>query len=133
MEPRKERHERMAYKRKTRIRPTVVDRSKTKRVKCPDCCSDDKCCPGHLPGEATELGHSVPAPKTKRKLDASDIATLLAALRLFQRTYENLDADAIYAEWPEHFTDDDGEMIMPLGSEDIDRLCEEINCGEVEL
>jgi len=130
----------MAYKRKTRIRPTVVDRSKTKRVKCPDCCSDDKCCPGHLPGELKELGHSVPAPKTKRKLDASDIATILAALRMFQERYEDDDARTIAEDWPNHFqecdmeADPDGPTVtpMPLGSEDIDRLCEEINCGEVE-
>ena len=85
--------------------------------------------------------------KPKRKLDASDYATILAALRMFQRRYEDCDATAIANDWPDHFEidethrvfDRDGQCIEqpvipePLGSEDIDRLCEEINCGEVRL
>lgn len=69
----------------------------------------------------------------KRELDKSDIATILAALRLFQEKYENDDEHAVYEDWEEHFTDDDGELIAPLGSDDINTLCEEINCGQVEL
>lgn len=69
----------------------------------------------------------------KRKLDQSDIATILAALRLFQETYENEDAAAIYEDWEEHFTDEDNRMIKPLGSDDINTLCREINSGEVRL
>lgn len=65
--------------------------------------------------------------KRKRKLDSSDIATILAALRLFQRTYEDTHGDDIRKAW-EHFAEAE-----PLGSEDIDRLCEEINFGEVRL
>jgi hypothetical protein len=63
----------------------------------------------------------------KRKLDPSDIATILAALRMFQRHYEEHDAEEIKADWP-HFED-----APPLGTDDIDTLCEEINCGEVTL
>jgi len=76
------------------------------------------------------------------KFDASDTATILAALRLFQRTYEDCDAAAIAEAFPEHFEfgtrvfDEQGQVIeqpvipQPLGSEDIDLLCERINCGE---
>lgn len=55
-------------------------------------------------------------------------ATILAALRLFQKTYRDKDAKVIRKDWPEHFYD-----IAPLGSEDIDALCEEINFGTVQL
>ena len=64
--------------------------------------------------------------------DPSNLATTLAALRLFQRDYEDCSSDAIYEVWGEHFTSDDGSMIPPLGTDDIDKLCEELNCGSVE-
>lgn len=93
---------------------------------------------------------------TKRKLDASDIATILAALRMFQHKYENLGAPVIVNDWYEFFANEEcvhcqgtGGMYndpcvfcegtgvrqnpMPLGTEDIDTLCEQLNCGEVEL
>ena len=78
----------------------------------------------------------MPAPKTaKRKLDASDIATILASLRMFQKRYEDCDATVIINDWPDHFSSDanDGKPGAPLGSDDIDDLCEQINFGEVEL
>jgi hypothetical protein len=67
--------------------------------------------------------------------DSSDVATILAALRLFQREYEGREAVCIADEWPMHFNVQafDSEEInvvpMPLGSEDIDELCERINCA----
>jgi len=69
----------------------------------------------------------------RRKIDDSDRATILAALRAFQKHYEDQDAFAVYRDWLEHFTRFDGSIISPLGSDDIDRLCEEINCGLVTL
>src|ERR1700739_984889 len=37
------------------------------------------------------------------KLDSSDVATILAALRLFQREYEDCDSVHIADAWPMHF------------------------------
>lgn len=66
-----------------------------------------------------------------RELEASNTATILAALRLFQREYEYHDAVSIARAWPDHFTinddPDDGVTPMPLSSIDIDELCELIN------
>ena len=69
--------------------------------------------------------------------DASDLATTLAALRLFQREYEDCDSVAIAEAWPEHFTiEGEGEertvTPQPLGTEDIDALCERINLGPTQ-
>jgi hypothetical protein len=74
-------------------------------------------------------------------LDQSDVATILAALRLFQREYEDCDSVHIADAWPMHFNvqspggevggqDVSDELVIvpqPLGSEDIDALCERIN------
>jgi hypothetical protein len=63
--------------------------------------------------------------------DASESATILAALRLFQRTYEGSSSPAIARDWPEHFEEGmQSVQPWPLGSEDIDTLCERINCGD---
>lgn len=62
-----------------------------------------------------------------KKLDASDLATILSALRLFQKTYQDKDADTIFRDWPEHFLGRNGLRIPPLGTDDIDELCERIN------
>jgi hypothetical protein len=62
--------------------------------------------------------------------DASNLATILAALRLFQRTYEGSEAEDIYEAFPEHFEPVDGKQPMPLGTEDIDTLCEQLNSGD---
>jgi hypothetical protein len=68
--------------------------------------------------------------------DESDMATVLAALRLFQHTYEDCDSRTIAAAWPEHFQiTGDGESDVnppPLGTDDIDTLCEAINCTSSE-
>jgi hypothetical protein len=81
-------------------------------------------------------------PPTKRKLDASDIATILAALRMFQQRYEDDGAETIQRDFPDYFilesveVEGKEELIVnpaPLGSEDIDELCEQINFGEVTL
>jgi hypothetical protein len=68
-------------------------------------------------------------------LDESDVATILAALRLFQREYEDCDSVYIADSWPMHFAvsgeGDEMEVTpQPLGSEDIDALCERINCAK---
>jgi hypothetical protein len=74
-------------------------------------------------------------------LDQSDVATILAALRLFQREYEDCESVHIADAWPMHFNvqspggevggqDVSDELVVvpePLGSEDIDALCERIN------
>ena len=69
------------------------------------------------------------------KLDTSDVATILAALRLFQREYEDCDSVHIADAWPMHFNvqgdGDDVEVVPdPLGSIRIDELCERINCAK---
>lgn len=58
------------------------------------------------------------------QLDANQLATVLAALRHFQESYENADADEICEAWPNHFED-----VAPLGTDDISNLCEELNCS----
>lgn len=63
-------------------------------------------------------------------LDApSNLATVLAALRLFQRHYENVHGDDIRREWPEQFTANNGDAIEPLSTDDIDALCVDLNSG----
>jgi len=58
------------------------------------------------------------------QLDAEERATVLAALRMWQSRYEDVDADTIRAIWPMHFQD-----VAPLGTEDIDSLCEKLNAA----
>jgi len=60
--------------------------------------------------------------KNTRPLSASETATVLAALRLWQETANALD------EFPEHFAD-----AKPLDAEEIDALCEAINCGDLAV
>jgi hypothetical protein len=59
--------------------------------------------------------------------DASNLATVLAALRLFQRTYDGYAAKHIYDAFPDHFVAADGSKIEPLGTDDIDALCVDLN------
>ena len=66
----------------------------------------------------------------KKRFDENELATVLAALRMFQKNYEDVNGDAIANDWPEHFTRDDGSRIEPLGTEDIDSLCERINLND---
>lgn len=61
--------------------------------------------------------------KTSITLDTNELATVLAALRLFQREFEDRNAFDIRESLPDHFADG----IMPLGTADIDTLCEKIN------
>ena len=61
--------------------------------------------------------------------DPSNLATVLAALRLFQRTYDGYAAKHIYDAFPDHFVAADGSKIEPLGTDDIDALCVDLNCG----
>lgn len=61
------------------------------------------------------------------KFDANERATVLAALRLFQRTYEDKDGKDIRRDWPDHFTRDNGTHIRPLGTDDISDLWVRIN------
>jgi hypothetical protein len=69
----------------------------------------------------------------KALTQSENLATMLAALRLFQRTYENRNAKSIYKDWPDHFLDAKGRRIKPLGSEDIDTLCEELNNNDDKM
>lgn len=62
----------------------------------------------------------------KHVTDKENTATILAALRLFQRTYQGKHGKEIRKDWPEHF-----KGVRPLSSEDIETLCQEINFGEV--
>jgi hypothetical protein len=60
----------------------------------------------------------------KYHLDESDVATILAALRLYQVIYESYDEIDLANTYPEHF---DGGRIQPLTADDIEELCERIN------
>lgn len=62
-----------------------------------------------------------------RTFNKSDIATILAALRNFQNLYRGKNARDIRNDWPEHFTANNGRAIAPLGTDDIDTLCQDIN------
>jgi len=54
------------------------------------------------------------------QLNERELATVLAALRLFQRIQ-----DALFLGGMDHFAD-----CEPLPNDDIDDLCERINCGD---
>jgi len=63
------------------------------------------------------------------KEHAENLATILAALRLFQDTFEDFDGDAVKAsKYGAHFAD-----AMPLSTDDIEILCERLNSGEIQL
>jgi hypothetical protein len=66
------------------------------------------------------------------KLDAGGISTIVAALRLFQRTYQYRDDEAITRDFPEIFTVERfrfGVVLepAPLRTDDIDDLCGRLN------
>lgn len=67
------------------------------------------------------------APASNPLEDPSNLATVLAALRLFQRTYDGYAAKHIYDAFPDHFKAADGSTIEPLGTDDIDALCVDLN------
>jgi hypothetical protein len=54
------------------------------------------------------------------KLTDRELATVLAALRLFQRQRGGFNRP----EWGEHFVE-----VRPLTDRQIDALCERLNCG----
>lgn len=80
--------------------------------------------------EITGFTGAQSSPISNPLTDASNLATILAALRLFQRTYDGHEAEDIYEAFPEHFEPADGKQPLPLGSEDIDALCEQLNFGD---
>jgi len=66
------------------------------------------------------------------KLDADGVSTIVAALRLFQRTYQYRDDEAFSEDFPEIFTAQHlqfGVVVepTPLRADDIDDLCEKLN------
>jgi hypothetical protein len=65
------------------------------------------------------------------KLGREGVSTIVAALRLFQRTYQYCDPEAISADFPEIFTAEHmrfGVVLdpAPLYTDDIDELCEQL-------
>jgi len=71
--------------------------------------------------------------ETVIKLGENGVSTIIAALRLFQRTYRYCDAEAISGDFPtiftaEHFKFGDVVQPAPLRTEDIDDLCEQLSC-----
>jgi hypothetical protein len=68
-------------------------------------------------------------PKTRRDerspFSERETATILAALRYFQRT-------GLIGHWlPEDEIANDGGTVIPLTRAEIDTLCERINCGDL--
>ena len=66
------------------------------------------------------------------KLGADGVSTIVAALRLFQKTYQYRDDEAISGDFPEVFTAEHlrfGVVVepAPLRTDDIDDLCEQLN------
>jgi hypothetical protein len=57
---------------------------------------------------------------TKHNLTSRQLATVLAALRLFQKERGGFNRP----EWYPHFAD-----VKPLTDRQIDTLCERLNCG----
>ena len=57
-------------------------------------------------------------------LTYAELSTILAALRLWQRT-------PLYSVEPEFDIATGDGTIDPLDNEDIDSLCERLNCGEI--
>ncbi len=77
--------------------------------------------------------------KTAVRLGADGVSTIVAALRLFQRTYQDRDDEALSQDFPEIFTAQHlrfGVVVepAPLRADDIDDLCERLNgLDELEL
>ena len=66
------------------------------------------------------------------ELDAESVSTIVAALRLFQRTYQDCDDEVLSQDFPEIFTAQHlrfGVVVepAPLRTDDIDDLCERLN------
>jgi|SRR5580704_16164761 hypothetical protein len=77
--------------------------------------------------------------KATIRLGADAVSTIVAALRLFQKTYRYRDDEALSGDFPEIFAADRlrfGTVVdpAPLRGDDIDSLCEQLNClDELEL
>lgn len=56
-------------------------------------------------------------------LNKREMSTILAALRMFQKTSENQNVSDMF---PEFFED-----VTPLSAQEIEELCEKINCTTV--
>lgn len=74
--------------------------------------------------------------KTATKLGEDGVSTIIAALRLFQRTYKYRDIEDISTDFPEIFTAERlrfGTVLepTPLGTDDIEDLCEQLKCSDV--
>ena len=64
----------------------------------------------------------------RKKMSNRQLATILAALRMWQTDVtDNEDFPAIPVDFGEFFADD-----APLNSDEIDELCEQLNCGIVQ-
>jgi len=66
------------------------------------------------------------------RLGADGVSTIVAALRLFQRSYRYRDDEALSEDFPEIFTAEHlrfGVVVRPapLRTDDIDDLCEQLN------
>ena len=57
------------------------------------------------------------------RLSNRELATILAALRYWQQDLANDEGEGPIS--PDHFDD----QITPLTAEEIDELCERLNCG----
>jgi hypothetical protein len=63
----------------------------------------------------------------KNTLTYAELSTILAALRLFQMQYSTpTGVQEPPPDCEEHFT-----HVNPLTGNDIDSLCERLNCGEI--
>ncbi len=74
--------------------------------------------------------------KTVVKLGEDSVSTVIAALRLFQRTYKYRDVEDISTDFPEIFTAEHfrfGAVLQPtpLGTKDIDALCDLLTCSNL--
>lgn len=84
-------------------------------------------------------GADLVQPTAVETLDASDVATILVGLRMYQNEYGDWDSLQIADAWPMHFevSGDAAEGTEveiepePCGAEYVDKLCERINCARV--
>jgi hypothetical protein len=73
--------------------------------------------------------------KTVINLGPDGVGTIVAALKLFQKTYRYCDVETISADFPEIFTAEHFRFGVvaeptPLGTGDIDELCEQLDCSD---
>jgi hypothetical protein len=73
--------------------------------------------------------------KTVIDLGRDGVGTIVAALRLFQKTYRYCDIETISGDFPEIFAAEHFRFGVlaeptPLGTKDIDELCEQLGCSD---